>query len=231
MKRPLVPVALCYAAGLLLAKAFQLPLLSLFSCAFILLFLSLAFPRARLLLLWPLLLAAGWTNLVSRTVVVAPHDLRAVIGDSAQFVTLRGTLIETPSLRIFERDDKESYRSVAELDVTSLNRETNWLPAQGRIVVTTIGELPGNFFSGQRVEVTGVLATPQTPIAPGLFNYRAFLAQLGIHYQLKASSTNDWRIREPALTEPPFTDRFLAWAKRTLSRGLPVEDESLRLMW
>jgi ComEC/Rec2-related protein len=231
MKRPLVPVALCYAAGLLLAKAFQPPLIILFSCAFVLLGLSLAWPRARPWLLWPLLVSMGWTNLVNRTAVFSPHDLREVIGDSAELVTLRGTLTETPSLRIFERDEQESYRTVAEVEVTHLTRGTNWQPATGRIIVTTIGELPGVFFSSQHVEITGVLAPPQTPIAPGLFNYRAYLAQLGIHYQLKAGSTNDWRVTEPALTAPPFTDRFLTWAKRTLERGLPAEDESLRLMW
>ncbi len=231
MKRPLVPVALCYAGGLLLAKAFQPNLLVLFICAIALLVATLAWSRARPFLLWALLFAVGWTNIVSRTAVVSAHDLRVIAGDSALFVTVRGTLVETPSLRIFERDEKESYRSVAELDVTGLNRGSEWQPARGRIVVTTIGALPQNCFSGQNVEVTGVLAPPQTPIAPGLFNYRAYLAQLGIHHQLKAGSTNDWRVTEPALTTPPFTDRFLAWAKRTLARGLPAEDESLRLMW
>jgi ComEC/Rec2-related protein len=231
MKRPLVPVALCYAAGLLLAEAFQPPLLILFSAAFVLLALCLAWSRARPWLLWPLLAAIGWTNLVSRTAVVSPPDLREVTGGSAEIVTVLGRLTETPDLRIFVRDDQESIRTMAQVDVSSVRRSSDWQPATGRIVVTTIGELPNNFFSGQNVEITGVLAPPQTPIAPGLFNYRAFLARQGIHYQLKAGSTNDWRITEPALTTPPFTDRFLAWAKRTLARGLPGEDESLRLMW
>src|SRR4029077_7095626 len=30
---------------------------------------------------------------------------------------------------------------------------------------------------------------------------------------------------------PPVADRFLAWAQPTLARGLPGEDESLRLLW
>lgn len=231
MKRPLVPVALCYAAGLLLAEAFQPPLLILYSGAFVLLGLSLAWSRARPWLLWPLLAAIGWTNLVTRTAVVSPHDLREVMGDSAEIVTLRGRLTETPDLRIFLRDEQESFRTMAQVNVSGVKRGNDWQPATGRIVVTTIGELPNNFFSGQQVEITGVLAPPQMPIAPGLFNYYAYLARQGIHYQLKAGSTNDWRITEPGLTTPPFTDRFLAWAKRTLARGLPAEDESLRLMW
>jgi hypothetical protein len=30
---------------------------------------------------------------------------------------------------------------------------------------------------------------------------------------------------------PPLTDRFLNWSKKTLALGLPVEDEPLRLLW
>src|SRR5512134_3879772 len=129
MKRPLVPVALCYAAGLLLAEAFQHPLFIPFTAAFALLVASLAWSRARSWLLWPLLVATGWTNLASRTAVVSPHDLREIIGDSAEVVTLRGKLAETPSLRIYERDAQQSLRSLAELDVTGLNRGSHWQPA------------------------------------------------------------------------------------------------------
>jgi hypothetical protein len=59
MKRPLVPVALCYAVGLLLAEAFQPPLLVLFVTAFVLLAFALAWSRARALLLCPLLIIMG----------------------------------------------------------------------------------------------------------------------------------------------------------------------------
>src|SRR5882724_10010353 len=31
--------------------------------------------------------------------------------------------------------------------------------------------------------------------------------------------------------KPPVTERFMAWGKTALARGLPVEDESLRLEW
>lgn len=231
MKRPLVAVAWCYAAGLLLAEAFQPPLVVLFSTAFTLLFLCVAWSRARPWLLWPLLAAVGWTNLVSRTAVVSPHDLREVMGNSAAIVTVRGILAETPDLRIFVRDEQEAFRSLARVNVFSVKHGDDWQPATGRIVVTTLGELPGQFFAGQRVEITGVLAPPPLPIAPGLFNYRAHLARQEIHYQLKAGSTNDWQLIAPAMDKAPFTDRFLAWARGTLARGLPVEDEALRLRW
>ena len=72
------------------------------------------------------------------------------------------------------------------------------------------------------VEVTGVLAPPPVPVAEGLFDYRAYLRRQGVYYQLKASSTNDWRLLD-ARTTPPLGDRFLRWARATLARGLPEE--------
>ena len=231
MKRPLVLVAICYAAGLLVAALFQPPLTILFLTAFLFLLAAIFRSSARLWLLWPLLFIIGWTNLVSRTVIVSPHDLRALVAEDAVLATVRGRLLETPSLRIFQRDELESFRSIAEVEVSALNRGTNWQPATGRIMVTTPGSLPANFFLGQNVEITGVLAVPPKPIADGLFDYRTFLRRQGIYFQFRAGSTNDWQVVSPVQTTSPFTDRFLGWAKRTLARGLPHEDESLRLMW
>jgi len=90
--------------------------------------------------------------------------------------------------------------------------------------------LPEEIFAGRLVEVTGVLAPPPTPVAEGLFDYRAYLRRQGVHYQLTASATNDWRLLDGGRTRP-LCDRFLQWARATLARGLPEEDESLRLIW
>ena len=231
MKRPLVPVALCYGGGLLLAEFSQPSLPVLFAFAFALLVFALVSPRARLLALWPLIVLIGWTNLISRTATISPHDLRSVTGGSPAIVTVRGRLSETPSLRAFERDEQESFRTLAQARVTSLRHGTNWQPAFGQIVASTPGQLGKDFFVGQTVEITGVLAPPPTPLAEGLFDYRAYLARQGIYYQLKSGSTNDWRLLPPVQSRPPLSDRFLAWAKPALARGLPAEDESLRLEW
>ena len=177
MKRPLLPVALCYGGGLLLAEASQPPLLFLFIGSFLLLLPALFWARARPLLLWPLLVAVGWTNLVTRTAVISPNDLRTVIGNEPALVTVRGTLDETPSLRVYDRGDQETSRSLVPLRVTALARREEWQPASGCILVTTRSALPTEFFAGREVEITGVLATPPPPIAPGLFDYRTYLAR------------------------------------------------------
>jgi ComEC/Rec2-related protein len=242
MKRPLVAVVCCYATGLLLAELFHPPLVALFGIAFVVLVLAcpteasarrrvLVLEKLRPLLLWLLIAFVGWTNLASRTAIVSPNDLRALLGDTNAIVTVRGTLIETPHLRITERDGQQTERSVAQVQVTALRRDdANWRPAAGSIIVTTPGALAGDFFAGQPVEATGVISQPASPLAEGLFDYRDYLQTRGIFYQLKTGSTNGWQLGAAPLIKPPLTDRFLDWSKHTLALGLP-EDEPLHLLW
>ena len=231
MKRPLVGATLAYVGGLLLAECFQPPLAGLFAISLGLAAAALCLARARAWLLWPLLLFTGWTNLVSRTVPISPHDLRLSQGEAAELVAVRGKLCETPAHRIYARDEEERVRSIAQVRVSHLQRRgANWQPAVGEVLVLTPAMLPDEFFAGRLVEIAGVLAPPPVPIAEGLFDYRAHLRRQGIHYQLTASATNDWRLLD-ARTTPPLSDRFLRWARATLARGLPEEDEPLRLIW
>ena len=108
MKRPLVAVVSCYVIGLLLAAFFQPPLAALFAASFLVLVLVLVLEKLRPWLIWPLLALVGWTNLASRTAVLSPNDLRALLGNDAAIVTVRGTLVETPHIKIVERDDQET---------------------------------------------------------------------------------------------------------------------------
>ena len=233
MKRPLVPVALCYGSGLLLAEFFQPPLRWLFAASFAILAVALVSSQRRFVLIWPLLMVVGWTNLVSRTAVVSPRDLRLVMNTNGAVLSVRGTLVETPSQRVFERDERELWRSLAQVEVSAIKQGTNWEPVVGRIMTSTAGQLPAEFFAGRQVEIEGVLAPPATPIAEGLFDYRTYLARQGIYFQLKVASTNAWRLATPANARLPLADRFLAWAQQTLARGLPAEpkDQPLRLLW
>jgi len=231
MKRPLVAVVSCYVAGLLLAEIFRPPLVAPFAAAFVLLILALFLPRFRPGLVCLLVAFTGWANLAGRMAIVSPDDLRTVLGNEAALVAVRGTLTETPHLKISMRDDQQSERSLAQVRVTALRRSTDWEPAAGLIIVTTPGVLAGHFFAGQPVEITGVIGQPAPALAEGLFDYRDYLQTRGIYYQLKAGSTNDWLLGAAASARPPLTDRFLNWSRRTLAIGLPEEDEPLHLLW
>ncbi|MEP6663670.1 MAG: ComEC/Rec2 family competence protein, partial [Verrucomicrobiota bacterium] len=177
-----------------------------------------------------LIVLLGWTNLAWRTEILSPNDLRAQIKTPPQFVTLHGRLRRTPAHRVFESDDQESWRTLAQVEVSALRRGETWVPAIRRVMTSTEGTLDENFCAYQEIEVTGVLQTPRAPVADGLFDYRTYLRRQEIYFQLKVESTNDWQI-VGAKQNPPLADRFSGWAKKVLAKGLPEEDEPLRLIW
>ncbi len=194
MKRPLALVALLYAGGVLLGDSLstRLPLLFVFSLA--LAVAASVWAAARVYLLCPLVVLTGWTNLATRTAVLSPYDLRTLIGTNVEFVTLRGTLCETPAQRLYEHRDKESWHTLARLEVSAWPRGTNWQAASGRVAVTTPGVLGTNFFGGQIVEVAGVVRPPKGPAAEGLFDYRTCLRRQGIYHQFQVEGANDWHV-------------------------------------
>ena len=211
--------------------------------------------RAGPFALWPLLFVTGWTNVAWRLAVLSPHDVRllarreASLGDgpgvgvatsapreAAFLVNVRGVLRETPTYRLYENFTGEpQLRAQAFVDLQALwfDRTKVWEPAHGQVAVSTAGVLGNDFFAGRIVEIKGVLRRPKTAAAENLFDYRAYLEGRGIYYQLEAANTNDWRLveRGGAPQRRPLADRFAIWAQATLARGLPVEDEALRLSW
>ena len=231
MKRPLAAVVSYYAAGLLFAGIYRPPIVGLFTASFLVLIFILVFEKLRPILICILLALTGWTNLIIHTAIISPNDLRVTMGNQAAIVSLRGTLLETPKLKISGRENQTVEHSLAQIRVVELRLGENWQPATGVIIATTPSVLPGNFFTGQPVEISGVLAQPPAPLAEGLFDYRDYLQTRGIFYELKINSTNDWQLRPPILSKPPLTDRFLNWSKYELALGLPVRDESLQLLW
>ncbi|MBI5383705.1 MAG: ComEC/Rec2 family competence protein [Verrucomicrobia bacterium] len=231
MKRPLLPVALLLAAGIVLANFVEVSLLPLFAAAWLLSTLALAWPRMRTLLLVPAVFLAGWVNLTWRTAVLSPCDLRVLVGEQAALVTLRGVIGGTPSQRVTLRDEEEVWRTLVTLEVTELRvGQQPWQPARGTVQTRTKGLCLTNLFHGQPVEVSGVCESPPGPVAPGLFDYRTHLKRLGIHHQLRVSGESEWTALGRT-NPPPWTERFRTWAQQTLSRGLPEVDEPLRLQW
>src|SRR6266508_5463316 len=123
MNRPLAIVALLYAGGVLLGNLLSLPLPWLFSFSLGLAGAFFFWRAARVYLLSLLVVLTGWTNLATRTAVISPCDLRTLIGTNLEFVTLRGTLCDTPSQRVYEHRDRESWRTLARVNVAVLQRD------------------------------------------------------------------------------------------------------------
>lgn len=231
MKAPLVPVAVIYAAGLWAGELIEAPIAGTFVAAACLSLAALLLKQARVWCLATAVLLFGWLNLTLRTVVVSPVDVRELAEDKELLVTVRGILVEAPVQRVYVHEKNESWRTVAQLELREVQTDSGeWRPVYGKILTLTTGVLTNRFCDGQRVEVQGVLLKPSLPSAPGLFDYRAHLARRGVYYQLKIESPHEWRPLE-TFRPPPFTAHFRDWAQRELARGLPEQDEALRLQW
>lgn len=233
MKRPLLPVAIVYLGGLLTALIVSVPVSLLFCGTAAFSIASLFVSRFRSILLGLAVFVGGWLNLAVRTAVLSPHDLRSVLGGSIELVAIRGELCRTPVQRAYEQDGRMILRSVAEMEVEEIRIRSITQRASGRVRIATPGILESEFSGGKRAEVYGVLGRPKLPVAIGMFNYREYLRKRGIYYLLTAEGANDWHLidENDGATAPPISDRFVAWARSNLSKGLVEEDEALRLLW
>ena len=156
-------------------------------------------------------------------------DLRALTDPESELVSVRGRLMETPSLKVLGPPEAPRLRTRGVLRVESFQRGAEWVQAVGDVLVTVPGALPGGFFRTRLVEISGVLHPPPLARAPGLFDARAFFADQGIWKQLDSERLSDWRLVDLGPVSPPWSERFLPWARRQLLMGLP-DDESTRLL-
>src|ERR1051325_8232267 len=108
MKRPLMPVALFYGGGLLIAEFSQPSLPLLFVLSFGLAATAIFISSLRRHLLWPLIFCLAWTDLVGRTSVISPRDWRVTQTNSAEIVSIQGKLLERPNRRVLIRGEEES---------------------------------------------------------------------------------------------------------------------------
>ena len=232
MKRPLCSVALLYIGGILAGQWFHPSLVLLFAGCFACALTALAWSAGRIYLLTVLLVLAGWTNLAWHTAIVSPNDLRLLAGSEPLEATVSGILHATPTARIFERQGRELWQSSVVLDVDEIVLSNGWQPASGKIIAYATTDLSSNFFSGQPVEVSGVLSPPPGPRAAGLFDPRSTYQREAIYYELRTESARDWIVKPNSRSQAmPLSDRFSLWARNTLASGLGPEDLPLRLIW
>lgn len=229
MKQPLGIVAVLYTIGVLLGNYVPFPLLCLLAISVALFAAALLTQKIRRYLLWTLFVFLGWTNLSWHTAILSPTDLRNLLADQPELATVRGTLIDTPDQRIYPNPTGNLTNTTAQLKISAIKLgEKDWQPASGKIEAIA-SALPENFFAGQQVEVSGVIAPPATPLAKGLFDFHAYLLHQEIYFELKAKREGDWQLLGPPKTSPPLSDRFAKWAARALTLGQPPDAPAVRL--
>ena len=262
MQRPLLAVAALYVAGVLLGEAFPFSPVLLIAFAILAAVAILlcgwlqrasettsihsanlhGHPLALLALIArPLqitstvlaILLTGWAGISRQHNPAGSHDLRMLIPDKGEIVSLRGTIVRTPDTRIGGPDLNATGRLRFPLDVNSIQiHGQEWQPAIGRVLVETLPPTGLDFHAGRHFEVDGVISPPRTAIASGLFDQRLHLKRHGIYFTFRTDRHSKWNLLDR--DDPPsrpLVDNFRAWATNNLARGLPEQDEPLELLW
>ena len=160
-----------------------------------------------------------------------PLELRWRLVGQTVLGSVRGTLLEAPSIRLLERHGVLAERTLVRMEATAVRVSGGgWEPASGDLMVSTEGVPGEGFHRGAAVELDGVLSAPPGPRMRGLLDYGRFLEFQGVGVVLRCESPADWHIQPGPGTDPPWDERFLRWARRRLSEGLP-DDEAARLVW
>jgi ComEC/Rec2-related protein len=231
-KFPLLRPAIAIALGILIASWLSLNWQLGFGVAALLGVAGFFWKPKRALLIPAFWFFVGASLFTYRYEARDPNDLRRIIGDQPELVTVVGKLSDDPERRVLEQDRRTRYRTTARVTVQALRRGETLVPASGDVAVTTTGFTPDEFVAGSKVEIEGVLARPQGPLAPGLFDFEQYLKWQRIFFVLRTETTNDWKLTAPAMGWSPaaFYREFNNWAQRTLQRGIPM-DENTRLLW
>lgn len=234
MKRPLLPIVLWFAGGILASSFLNGPWELPCAAAWCLAVAALALPNKRSQILPALLFASGLALHTFHTDTISPVDLRRIAGSEPVLAQIEGTLAAPPQTRAHRYGEIETERTTAVLNARRLRLDGgNWQPVHGRVALSTPGVLDARFHARSAVRLNGILQVPATPVDASLFDYRRHLARQGIHHQFKTESTAEWTLAQLAGSSaaPGWQERFSAWARGNLARGLPEEDEALRLLW
>jgi predicted membrane metal-binding protein len=231
-KYPLLRPAIAMASGILLAGLGSVDWRIGFVGAGVFAAAGLLFKDNRTLLGIAFWFFLGASLLAFRYDTRNPDDLRRIIGDQPELVTIFGTLSDDPERRVLEQDRRARYRTTARVSVHEIRRGEVAVEAYGDVAVTTLGFVPEDFVAGTRVKIDGVLSRPRGPLAPGLFDFEQYLKWQRIFFVLRAETTNDWKMIESSngWSLAALYRGFDRWARRTLQRGIPV-DENTRLLW
>jgi competence protein ComEC len=232
---PLVPIALAVTAGIVLDRAWHVPLpFALVAAAASLLLFVLHAPGPRTLLallyLWTGCLALGAAYHHVRRHGTAPDDVRHLASEQGQPARLRGVIDSPPvtvkgtgvdPLRSFPR--KATTRFVLCVTAVLDPATRSWHGASGLVRVSAAGHA-GVLSAGDVVEIVGRLSLPEPPGNPGEFDYASYLTDHDVSATLAARDDHSVTVLERSSGWSPTAWPALVrgWGQDVLLRTLPA---------
>ena len=167
----------------------------------------------------------GWANYMGHTTPSSLNDLRHWVPETGVIARVEGTILSPPSIQ--RTGHGERLQVLMEIERAQTNGV--WRSAAGRVMVSGTNSLSGTISKGKRVRVDGVLARPLHAAAPGFFDRKQQLARRAIYYELQTDALTEWTVT-PSVKILSWSERFQAWGRATLGRGLPENDPAVELL-
>jgi ComEC/Rec2-related protein len=156
-----------------------------------------------------------------------PGGVAEVIPAGPTLGWVRGKVADPGSVRKAGPSGKPSR--TLELDLDSWRpRGGEWKAVEGRVRIRFRDSTGIEPSFGHAVQVFGIFREPAPPELPGGFDFGRHLAVKGVHRVGQSDDQGDWHLLGPAPV-PRWSERFLGWAHRVLSRGVP-DDAGARLV-
>lgn len=238
-RHPAVPVAVCFAAGILLDRFFpkidwwSWTTFTMAAAAVVIYGVSRSRPQSVVFGLIGAAVCLGGMRHHAFWSLSSPSDVSHFFTEEARLVRLQGAVTEPPLIK--RKNDDPFNSGYPQQDVTiltlrcrSLQDGTRFVPVTGKVQVRIAGNLP-DLKAADEIEVFGWGSRPSAPANIGDFDYREYLKQQQIHVAV--------RVQNPAAVKPlprnnepgwiKTVDEFRSRAERFLRRHLKEENAAV----
>ena len=228
MKRPLTGLVVTFASGIWIGSLVDWGLTPLFlasaGCLVLFLFLRRTpLARAALFATVFVLGIAGYRQAIT---VSSPLDITRLLELRDQSVSLQGVIVTDTGERDTPASETDSERLRFSLDVRAVQRNGQWVPATGTVLVfvSDAREVAALRY-GDLIQFSGVLRVPAPVRNPGAFDWRGWLEQRKIHFTatIRKDDALDVEARDRGNPVIAMSLRLSRYLERSLRLGL--EDE------
>ena len=185
MKRPLTGLVVAYASGIWIGSLAGWPVMTAFYLVAGLLAAFLLLHRARfgLIALLAAVFAAGILDHRQATTISSPNDITRLLEWRDQNVGLSGVIVTDTGYRDQPVNEGEAERLRFELELRSLQRDGQWQPASGRVLVfVSESRTVEPLRYGDFITFSAIRRVPAPLRNPGAFDWRAWIERRGMHF-------------------------------------------------
>jgi len=187
MKRPLAGLVVVYASGVWIGSltpiSWTLTFLILAAIGFLAVFWFSRGTRFGKVALFGAVLVLGIAGYRQTTTISSPIDIARLLEPRDQNATVRGVIVTDPGEHAVPSSDTDTERLRFSLDVQAVQRNGEWTPATGTILVfVSDARDVAQLHYGDVIRFSGVLRVPASARNPGVFDWRGWLEQRGIHF-------------------------------------------------